>query len=388
MKSLEIIPYHILNTIKKYSVFFIYVIINSLFILKYGEQYNTALLAGYSIVLAAGFYFYIKTELKASFYKFLFWAGACSFFLCSIYVNYKVDGLSLNVDRWSAMETGINALLNGKYPYNIPDHMGQESSNLPVLIILGLPFYLLFGSVGYLQSFSFLLFCYLLIKIFDNYKQRTAVLILLIFSPSYLWEIYVKSDLFSNFIIVTGFTYLIWNRFIKQKNMRVELVSVLTALLLLTRLSVVLPLIIILFKSYWHFSLKDKIVFTGIFILMTAGILYLFFHNAPNLEVILKHNPFMIQGGKQPLFLSILYIIIAMMLSFKVKSFYTILAAAGNLLFICVFINLIMDLSEYGYQNMITNSYFDLSFFNMSMPFVTIALGMGFLENKINLISR
>ena len=368
--------------IKNYSVFFIYLFVNSFFILKYGENYNILLLIGYLIAIFGLSIFYVKIDLKDVFYKSFFWFGVIAFFFLSIYLNYRVDGNSLNVDRWSAMETGIKAILNGQYPYNIPDHMGQESSNLPMLIVLGMPFYLLFGSVGYLQSFSFLLFVCLVFKIFDNYKQRMAVLALLFLSPSYLWEIYVKSDLFSNFIIICGFTCLVWIKFLKEKNMKPGFISFLAALILLTRLSSVLPLIILLFKRFFDFSVKEKLRFVLIFLLTISVIVYIFFHNAPEFSVFIKHNPFMIQGTKQPLILSFSYIVLAFLLSFKVKTFYETIFWAGTLLFICVFVPFLMFFAEYGYTDMITNSFFDLSFFNMCMPFVMITLIWGIFKNN------
>ncbi len=368
--------------INNFGVFFIYLLVNSLFITKYGGHYNVVLLAGYVFLMLGLGILYIKINLNDIFYKAVFWAGTVLFFIFSIYLNYKVDGNSLNVDRWSAMETGIKAILDGQYPYNLPDHMGQESSNLPVLIILGIPFYLLFGSVGYLQSFSFLLFTYLIFKIFKDYRQRLAVLLLLFLSPGYLWEVYVKSDLFSNFIIVSGFTYLIWNKFLVKNSIKPGLVSFLTVLIVLTRLSAIIPLTLLLFRKFYDFSLKEKVRFTVVFILTGSCIAYVFFHNAPDFNVFIEHNPFVIQGAKQPLVLSLSYIILSFILSFRVKSFYQIMCWGGMMLFVCVFIPFVLFFIEYGYTNMITNSFFDLSFFNMAMPFIMIAAVLGTFKNK------
>lgn len=369
--------------LKTYSLVCIYLAVNSLFIIKYGEQYNIPLLAGYLVVFFGLGFFYLKVHFKEFFYKTSFFLGIFFFFIISIYLNYKVDGNTLNVDRWSAMEVGIKAVFSGQYPYNIPDHMGRESSNLPVLIVFGMPFYLLFRSVGYLQSFSFLLFAYLIFKIFNNYRQRLAVLMLLFLSPSYLWEIYVKSDLFSNFIIIAGFVYLIWEKFIKEKKINSAVVSVLSALVLLTRLSAVIPLTVLIFKKFLDFSIQQKLRFAAVFLVTMAVVCYIFFHNAPDFDVFLKHNPFVIQGGKQPLILSISYIVSGCIFSFRVKSFYETLFWSGILLFICVFVPFIMFFAEYGYENMIVNSYFDISFFNMSMPFVMTALILGIFKNNI-----
>ncbi len=368
--------------LKNLITFCIYLVINTLFIVKYGESYNIIILIGYLIFISGLSFFYIKVKLGDIFYKSFFWLGIISFFFVSVYVNYKVDGNSLNVDRWSAMEIGIKAILNSQYPYNIPDHMGRESSNLPVLIILGMPFYLVFGSVGYLQSFVFLLFSYLVFTIFKNYKERLAVIILLFISPSYLWEVYVKSDLFSNFIIISAFTYVIWRKFLTKNEIKPEIASFFSALILLTRLSSVIPLIILLFKKYIDLAVKEKIRFAVVFILTICGIVYWFFHNAPSYDVFIKHNPLVIQGAKQPLFLSLSYIVLAFVLSFRIKSFYDIIFRSGILLFICVFLPFLLFFAEYGYTNMITNSFFDLSFFNMSMPFVILSVVYGVFKNN------
>lgn len=382
MRSSNIFPIHVLNNIKKYSLFLIYIIVNSLFVLKYGEKYGMFLFLLYVIAIVGISILYRKVELKDTFYKYLFWIFVFLFFTVSAYLNYKVDGYSLNVDRWSAMEVGIKAILSGEYPYNIPDHMGRESSNLPMLIILGMPFYLIFGSVGYLQCFIFLFFSYLIVKIFKNYKQRLAVLIILFLSPSYLWEVYVKSDMFSNFVVVLGFIFLMWNYFIKENKLKLGWASVLTGLVFLTRLSAVIPIILLLFKKFYQFSIKEKIIFALIFTLTVSGVLYLFFHNANSFDLVVAHNPLTIQGAKQPLILSLSYIILAFILSFKIKSLSDIIYWAGVLLFVCVFAPFIMFLIQYGYDDIVTNSSFDLSFFNMSMPFILISIVRAFLENN------
>lgn len=374
MQLLKNIPTSLQNILAKWSVFFMYLCVNSLFVVKYGGQFSFYLLPVYLISVFSFAALYLKIGLKNSVYKYLFWIVVGLFFAFSIGLNYYVDGNSLNVDRWDAMEVGIKAIFNNEYPYDIKDYLGRESSNLPFLIVLGMPFYLIFGSVGFLQSFSFLMFCYVVFKIFDDYRLRLATLILLILSPSYLWEVYTKSDLFSNFILVVGFSYLIWTQFISQKKISLKWVSLMTALIILTRVSVIIPLIILLFKAFYNFSVKDKIRFISVFVLVASVLLYFFFRSATSWDIIVEHNPFTIQGSKQPLFLSISYIVVAIIFAFKVKSFFDVLLWSAIILFIAVFIPYLMHLVEYGYENVMINSYFDLSFFNMSMPFLIINL--------------
>ena len=141
-------------------VYLIYIITNSLFIVKYTsriDDFNAYLITFFYVIFVSIFSLtYIRLDLK-NYYKPLFLITSIIFFVFTIYLNIKVDGTTLNVDRWSAMEVGIEALLKGEYPYSAIDHLNGRTSNLPTLIFIGIPFYLI-GDVGFLQSFSFLLF--------------------------------------------------------------------------------------------------------------------------------------------------------------------------------------------------------------------------------------
>ncbi|MFC6267287.1 hypothetical protein [Frigoriflavimonas asaccharolytica] len=361
------------QNLSKFSIGFIYLFVNSLFIFKYGGKFVEYVLPLYLILITFFLFIYLKIKFKKNVYKWFFIIFATIFFISVCFVNYFVDGNSLNVDRWSAMEVGIKAILNNQYPYNIPDFLGRESSNLPTLIILGMPFYLLLESVGYLQAFVFLLFAFLFFKIFDDYKQRFLALVILIFSPSYLWEIYVKSDLFSNFVLLVFFLLLSWKYIAKNEKFRTIWLPVFTALIFLTRLSVVIPLLILLFKPFICFSIKQKLIFVFIFSLINVFILSYFFHNAQDFQMIVKYNPFTIQGGKQPLFLSLLFVFFACLVSFKVKNFLDIAFWSAILFFSASLLPFLLHLKDFGWKNVFINSYFDVNFFNMSMPFVIIS---------------
>mgnify|MGYP000125437574 FL=1 len=357
-----------------------YLFVNSLFVLKYVPFNSFFSISTYVILLIGVLYLYLNIKVSQRVYKILFWVVAFMFFLFTIFVNYYVDGTSLNVDRWSAMEVGVKAIMHNQYPYNIPDHMGQESSNLPILVIIGMPFYLLFGSVGYLQSFTFLLMTYFVFKKITTYQYRLLALFLLILSPSYLWEIYTKSDLFSNFIIILGFALMVMNEEIGDK--KVKWVSIWAGLLLMTRISAIIPLLILVLQPFFKLLSKQKIKFILISCITVFIVLFFFFRNAADLEMIKNHNPILIQRLKQPFILSVLYIVIASLLSFYTKNLHEKLAAAAGLLFIMILVLFVMSLVQYGFVNCIENSYFDLSFFNMSMPFIIFVLAITYNSRK------
>ena len=125
--------------------YLIYLLINSLFVVKYTSRqdyYNEYLLTIiYFVLMLLLPYLYSIFSLKDLFYKYTFFLIVFIFFAFTIYLNIMIDGKTLNVDRWSAMEVGIEALLNGNYPYSATDHLGGRTSNLPTLIFVGIPFY-------------------------------------------------------------------------------------------------------------------------------------------------------------------------------------------------------------------------------------------------------
>ncbi|MDO9580746.1 MAG: hypothetical protein Q7J06_09320, partial [Bacteroidales bacterium] len=297
------------------------------------------------------------------------------FFLFTLWLNYKVDGYQLNTDRWSAMEAAIKALLNNEYPYSAIDHLNGRTSNLPGLIIIGIPFYLL-GDVGYLQSFTFLLFVFLLFRVFNNYKARLFGLVLLISCASYGWEIYSKSDLISNFIIATLFVIIIQKRSDSGKTTDPILIAVLSASLLLTRLNVIIPLSLLLVKIFFTYSSRNKFHFSISAILSVAILLFIVFRNYYSFENLKIYNPFELQNRNLPLLLSSIFTIMAILYSFRVKGLVHLIKSSIVLLFIPILLSFALTLYSNGFYNSILHSAFDISYFNMFVPFLIIYLAL------------
>ena len=219
--------------LKLLAPYLIYLLINCLFVFKYTSRPSNIneyiVTEAYFIAMLLFIYFYSKMSFMEYFYKYLFWIVALVFFVFTIYLNLKVDGTTLNVDRWSAMDVAVNALLNREYPYSAVDHMQGRTSNLPSLIFIGIPFFLM-GDVGYLQSVTFILFLYVIYDIFKSYRDRLFCILLLVLSPSYIWEIYVKSDLMSNFILVLLFLIIIQKKISKGGKLNTILISFLSSI--------------------------------------------------------------------------------------------------------------------------------------------------------------
>ncbi len=368
-------------------IWIIYFFVNGFFIVKYASEKTSIL----NVALIVAFYFFCvlsvvfivdKLKITEKFYQFLFFLIVASFFCITIFVNYKVDGNTLNVDRWSALENSINALLSGKYPYTITSHMHHASSNMPMLIYLAIPFYKIFGSVGYIQSFSFLLFSGVIFSFFKNYKQRILALFLLLLSLSYLWEIYTKSDLYSNFILLISIIYFI-DKKIKNNQIKPYSIAILLTLVSLTRIPVVFPLIIFYFNPFLKLENKQKIVFILTTLVTLVLALLPFIIIVPNFQILLENNPLSVQN-QQPLWISIIILAVTIFFAFKTKNIEDIYQKSAVVLFLSVFIVFILRICETGYSYLIGKSYFDISHFNMCMPFVILSMVINNFKLKEN----
>ncbi len=351
----------------------LYLSINFLFIYKYGIRQNYinefVLIIAYSFLLLTFFYFLNRIKLRKSTSKIIYLSTVILFFLFTIFINIYIDGNNVNVDRWSAMETSISALFNNQYPYAALDHLNGRSSNFPGLIIIGLPFYLM-GNIGLLQSFTFLLFSFIIYKSIHNFKAKILGLFLLISSISFLWEVYVKSDLMSNFIIILSFISF-W--YLKYKNVNLKKTSLLagfSSFLLFTRLVSIIPLTLLIFKAFINSSLNKKLTYIIVSTLTLSILTFIVLHNCPSIEVFNNNNPIKLQNRQLPFFISLIMVIIPFFYSKKVNSLDDLIKYSLIFLFIPVLISFLISIFKNGLFNIIYYSAFDISYFNIIMPFL------------------
>lgn len=371
------------NFRKKVYIFYtIYIIINTLIVYKYGIRQNYidawALATSYSLFLLMVLFLNLKYCLKENTYKLFFFIGSSLFLLFSIWLNIHVDKFSLQVDRWSAMEVCIKALLHNEYPYNAIDHLQGRSSNLPALIFIGIPFYLL-GDVGYLQSFTFIIFLFLICIFFKSYRVRFWALMTIIFSSAYCYDIYVKSDIISNSILTLAFVTLSEKFYKKGRKKDILFNGIGSAMLIMTRIVTVIPLIVLLLKRFFKMSFKNKGLFIGIFLFIVILSFIIVFQNVETIDNFMRYNPFYLQNSQLPFLLSLLCILVAIVYSFFINNLESIIKACTITLLVTVSLSLIAKTVEFnGFYNSILNSRFDISYFNFVNPFLIFYLALLF----------
>lgn len=356
--------------------YLIFILINTLFVLKYTSrtdsfnEYLAALI--YTLSLSIISFIYIRLNL-IYYYKPLFFMTSIFFFVFTIYLNINIDGNTLMVDRWSAMEVGIRALINGEYPYSAIDHLNGRTSNLPTLLFIGIPFYFL-GNIGFLQSFAFLLFLYITFKVFNSYKSRLLCLLLLILSPSYLWEIYAKSDLMSNFIIILSAVIFIQDRISRNIKITPLFESFLLTSLIMTRLTAIIPISILLFKHFYKYSVQKKIIFIAVSLTTMIIFSYICFNKVSSLSHFYQHNPFELQNRQLPSIISFILIVAPMIYSFRTKDLKSIIYLSVIFLLLPVSIAFFISILNNGFVASLFKSSFDISYFNMVLPFLLLSL--------------
>jgi len=316
-----------LQGIKNYMLLFfkiIFLAINGLFLYKYGIRQNSIspflLIAIYAII---AFFLLSRNIFEYSFLKKIavkrYYILFCIFFALILFlITFFTDGNSLNVDRWSAMDVAIRALLNGEYPYTATDHLNGRTSNFPGLLILGIPFYLL-GNVGYFQVFAFVLLAYTLYK-YLNISQAFHYILLLIIAPAYWWEIFAISDLISNIILVMCFIILL-KQGLKNIFQYPILLGISTSFLVLTRGIVAIPLVLLLFKDFWKISLTDKIKYVSSFTVTFAILVSLVLFNCPDWNTLKFYNPLVLQAHALPTYIHLIALALPFILAFRIRSF-------------------------------------------------------------------
>ena len=367
---------------------FLYIIINEIFIYKYGlrQSYLSVYL---SIVLyplvILGLLFLLKkaahflNNLKNFNKLFILFGVAVSLIILLIILS--VDKNELNTDRWSAMTVAIKTLLNLEYPYTAIDHLGGRSSNLPGLLLIGIPFYLM-GNVGLLQLFVFLVSFYFLIKSKITNVKKIAIVFLLVLSPAYMWEVYVASDLMSNFIIILLFMIYWDNRFNSNYMKRPLLLGFALSILILTRGVVVIPLLIFLFHHFYTNKIASKLklittLFIGIGLLILPIILL-----APNTETLLNYNPLELQTRQTSQSFQVIIIMLSLLVSFKAKNIIQVFQWSFITLSILLVVTMIGYFFKYGIYQSIVESIFDISYLGILIPFAILTIVLNNPSNE------
>lgn len=361
---------------KKEIQIIIFLIINSLFVLKYSPRYNLNSYLTLSIYFGFVFTVYFTYRKMASFgteklFKILYWGMLILAISAIATTLILIDPYSIRVDRWSALTFFWDAAFNGQYPYGAHTHVAVTNfpSPFPVWHLIGLPFYLL-GDVGFQIIFFLLLLAFAIKRYFSTYKKSFFFLLMLLISPSYWWEVVVRSDALSNSILV--FMIIIW--FVKyNRNLSNSFVLIIfiCGAIASTRFTAVLPLTLFLFQPYIKLSIKQKIIFPlSIFGIALLSFLPFIFWDTDT-WVFFSRNPFMSQTGNGNFYLLLLMIVLGITLALSWKNIQQFFSLTSIFIFIFILLSQIIYLESKrnGNANFFSDGIVDLSYFNLALPY-------------------
>ncbi len=373
----------------KYIQIIVYLFVNSLFVYKYSSRTNISPIAFIAAYLFLFTTIYILSKKYIVFFqertlRKILWTCLLFVFIAIILSLIYIDRYTINVDRWSALTYFWDYFFQGKYPYSAHTHVSKTNfpSPFPFWQLINLPFYIL-GDVGIGLIFFLMLTAAVVQWYFCSYRKTFFIFIFLFLSPAYWWEIIVRSDSLNNAWFV--FLLILWLDKSKRKlTTNLILIAILTGLILVTRLSALLPLAIYLFKPYLNLNLKQKIVFPALVFLVVFLAFSPFIFWDTHTWIFFSRNPFMSQADKGYLSILIISILIGIYIALKWKTieqffFYT-----------SIFIFIFIGLSQLGLfirsdfdSEFITGSICDISYFNLFLPYCLASLSVGMSKHNV-----
>lgn len=353
-------------------LFAIYFAINALFVFKYSARitgHDSQLTFLYLLFLTAGIgCLYTKTawDILGKLPSRIYWCIIAVFSTVFIVLLHTVDPETIQVARYVALNEWIGNTLHGVYPY------GTEilPSGFPGLFIMAFPFYLL-GDAGYLQIFSFILFGWLVYRKHQDNGNKYIILFLLITSPVFLFEIIVRSELFSNIVITLAVVELYLNKPGKKGYGRIIAEGACAGMILSSRgiiLLILLPYFIYMFKK----DIKSGLYFAGAGSLAFMLTLLPFYLWEP--AKFIEFGPFAMQWRYIPLWIFIVILGAQAVWSVKAESLRDLHIICTFALFTVVLIAFLLEIRNEGFYDVIYQSGFDISYFTFPLPFLLLLI--------------
>lgn len=357
----------------------LFLLINGLFIVKYVSRTNfnpVLILILYSIIFVTLYSIIIKIyirKLSEKTIRIIYWSFVGIIILGILLLHKLIDPLTIQVDRWSAINNFISTLFQEKYPYLAQTHLGGYGSPFPFWQFFHIPFYLM-GDVGLGLLFIFIILSFSLKWILNNYRKAFVFLFLILVSPAFWYEVLVRSDLMYNFILCFIIISLI-HKIDNSINKNPLLLGILCGLFLSTRLSIVVPFAIYLIPDFWSSELKRKISF------ILAGLTTFLITFIPlliwdfNALIFFEYNPFILQSRQGSIYEITFLIIMVFYFAFKwKKDFSKQFSYTGIALFLFVGVTFFHKMITDSFSNGLFSPRYDLTYFNMALPYIFYAI--------------
>ena len=288
-------------------------------------------------------------------------------FLLLVTVSMAFIPQSTRVGRFPAVLEWLSNFQQGIFPYGTK----TNPSGFPFLFFLASPFYLI-GDAGYLEVFGLFLFLILLFKSVKTKKEYYVKMLLLLFLPTTFYELAVRSELFTNTVLIISLFFLAEQKLNEQKKtISFFVLALMFGFFLSTRLIAFLWLAMFLL-FFFRNNLKNGAVFLAISLsVFLLSLLPFYLWNA---EIFLNKGPFAVQTIYLPKWIFFIFPFFVLYIGWMIADFQELLFASGVLTFLLVSISMMITIGDVGISEAIFNSRFDISYYALSVPFFILAL--------------
>jgi hypothetical protein len=356
---------------KKNGSLSIFLLVSFLFSVKYLGRATTYFLPISFAITIVYLLLWMKKDVlfrNKNVSKKLIWLSLFAFALFSFFIFKKIPVETLNVDRWSVITSFWDSYFKGGYVYLAKSNVGNYPGPMPFYFILALPFYFI-GELGWFSLLGVLLFYFVIEKTVGNTALKSTAIVLVLMNIPYVWEVVCRSNIFLNAVLVLW--VLIY--FLKQEKFdspKSILLGILIGLVLSTRNVLVIPFIIA-----FIYSLKNKKITIKETLLIGAVSLVTFCLTF--LPFIWNHwaefkimNPFLIQSTFLiPFKFTLSFIVLSVIAGFYCKSKNDIYFYSAAILFSSILIYFIYWIIKIGFSETFVNSFADISYFILCLPF-------------------
>lgn len=351
-------------------IFTLYVIINALFVWKYIQriyEFPIIVVAVYVLLAIVGIWC-VHKWLQQSQYPLRWLIGlSCIFVGFALTLQYTIDPLNIQVDRWSAIHNFLAGMLRGEYPYGCQTHLGGYGSPFPVWQVFHLPFYLL-GNVGLSIVVVLLIYIWSLKQI---YSTKTALIAFVLFlaSPAFWYEIAVRSDLITNVLFVA--TMANWFAY---KNVKLDdhttILAIVAGLILSTRFVALIPLCVLYGVQFLTLGWKKQLYFLLLLVGTFALTFVPFIFWRGSTLLFFEYNPFVLQTRQGSWVVLIIFAVIAIALVLYLRKHQQYRSAiTGIVLTLLVVLAFGEKMLIHDLWTELFSSNFDITYLSIALPF-------------------
>jgi len=351
-----------------------YGLINALFVYKYtsritSQPWATSLLYLVMVSLFILLLFRMtESRLGIKTQNLIYFSMIAFLAILFTFVMFHYDPEKIRVGRYPAIYDWITRMFNSEFPYA----SRTNPSGLPFLFVMAMPFYFL-GDLGFSQIFSFLIFAVLVhLRHRQESINRFRCIFLLVTAPIFLYEIVVRSDLFSNMVIVMLYLAVL-EVFCRKMGHTTALyfLGIIGGLLLSTR-GIVLLIYIPVFGYFFRRQIiKDGLFFLSIFVGFLLPLIPFLIWDWAHF---INFGPFSIQLSYIPNWLLIFSIAASIYCALTIRSLEGIYSSVLFILFGVTCAAFVMTGLDHGWYQTVQRDGFDISYFCFALPFLLISL--------------